>query len=42
MSGLHLDDAFALKIAKSMNTNTTIEKLDLETNMFGSDGMMVD
>jgi NLR family CARD domain-containing protein 3 len=40
LSGLRLDDKFALAMAQSLQQNTAIVKLDLETNMFGTDGMI--
>jgi len=38
MSMLKLDDAFAFVLAKSIEKNKTIEKLDLDANCIGSDG----
>jgi Ran GTPase-activating protein (RanGAP) involved in mRNA processing and transport len=40
MSGLRLDDAFAMEMAKSLQSNKTIAKLDLETNFIGTDGVI--
>jgi hypothetical protein len=40
MTMLRLDDAFAGSLATSLETNTAIEKLVLESNMIGSEGIL--
>ena len=40
MSGLRLDDKFATELAKAIKGTETIESIDLETNMIGSEGVM--
>jgi hypothetical protein len=40
MSGLRLDDDWVKSLAKSLEANTTIEAIDLESNAIGSAGIM--
>lgn len=40
MTMLRLDDAFASALAKSLEANTTLEKLILESNAIGSEGIL--
>lgn len=40
MSGLRLNDKFAVEMARSIESNTSIKKLDLENNMIGGNGVM--
>jgi Leucine Rich repeat len=40
MSGLQLDDAFAIELGKSLKSNNTLESVDLENNSLGSDGIL--
>jgi hypothetical protein len=37
---LRLDDAFASALARSLEANTTLEKLILESNSIGSEGIL--
>lgn len=40
MSGLRLDDCWAMALAQSLETNSTIEIIDLESNGKGSSGLL--
>lgn len=40
MSGLRLDDQFGIKLGNSLLTNRSIERLDIESNAIGSDGLL--